>query len=114
MKEHQDQRNIAIYQSADGEAHIDARLEEGDVWPSQQQIARQSKTGRTSILRHIGNICRPHRLEEGSTCAEVAQVRIGRGRQEARAMPACNLGRPVSAGHRVCSRNATHFLRRAT
>ncbi|WP_212668374.1 MULTISPECIES: hypothetical protein [unclassified Fibrobacter] len=46
------------------------------VWLTQAQMADLFVTDRTSILRHIRNIYQTEELDEPSTCAKIAQVRI--------------------------------------
>lgn len=46
------------------------------VWLTQAQMADLFVTDRTSILRHIRNIYQTEELDESSTCAKIAQVRI--------------------------------------
>ncbi|SHH46859.1 hypothetical protein SAMN05720766_1138 [Fibrobacter sp. UWH9] len=46
------------------------------VWLTQAQMADLFVTDRTSILRHIRNIYQTEELDEPSTCAKNAQVRI--------------------------------------
>lgn len=46
------------------------------VWLTQAQMADLFVTDRTSILRYIRNIYQSEELDEPSTCAKIAQVRI--------------------------------------
>ena len=69
---------------------------------------------RTTILRHIRNIYNSEELEESSTCAKNAQVRIEGKRMIQRDIPFYNLDMIISVGYRVNSRKATTFRRWAT
>ncbi len=69
----EEQNQIVIYQTEDGQTSIDVKVEGESVWLSQQQMAELFMTNRTSVLRHIKNIYRTGELEESSTCAKIAQ-----------------------------------------
>ena len=64
-----------IFYQPDNTMRIEVRLENETVWLTQQQMAELFSTDRTSIARHIGNIYTADELEEGATCAKIAQVR---------------------------------------
>lgn len=67
---------IVIYQTDDGKTQLDVKLENETVWLTQTQMAELFQTDRTVIVRHISNIYKSEELDEGSTCAKNAQVRI--------------------------------------
>ena len=72
---------IIIYQTEDGQTQVDVRMENETVWLTQAQMAELFQTDRTSIVRHINNIYKVEELERESTCAKIAQVQINeRGR----------------------------------
>ena len=77
-------------------------------------MAELFNVDRTSIVRHIRNIYKSEELEENSTCAKNAQVRIEGQRQILREIPYYNLDMIISVGYRVNSKNATSFRRWAT
>jgi hypothetical protein len=68
--------SIIMYITEDNQISLDVKLENDTVWLSQSQMAVLFDTDRTSILRHIKNIYKIGELEENSTCAKNAQVRI--------------------------------------
>lgn len=45
--------NIIIYQSEDGQTHIEVQMDEDTVWLSQQQMADLYQTSRTNVVEHI-------------------------------------------------------------
>ena len=100
---------IVIYQTADGQTTVDVRMEGDTVWLSQAQMAELFQTDRTSILRHIKNIYKTGELEEDSTCAFFAQVRIEGKRTVTRQIPYYNLDLIISVGYRVNSLRGTQF-----
>ena len=105
---------IEIYRSQDGSVQLNVKLENETVWLTQSQMAELFGVDRTSIVRHIRNIYKSNELEERSTCAKNAQVRIEGQRQIVREIPYYNLDMIISVGYRVNSKNATSFRRWAT
>ena len=106
--------SIEIYRSQDGSVQLNVKLENETVWLTQSQMAELFGVDRTSIVRHIRNIYKSEELEEFSTCAKNAQVRIEGERQIVREIPYYNLDMIISVGYRVNSKNATAFRRWAT
>ena len=106
--------SIEIYRSQDGSVQLNVKLENETVWLAQSQMAELFGVDRTSIVRHIRNIYKSEELEESSTCAKNAQVRIEGQRQIVREIPYYNLDMIISVGYRVNSKNATSFRRWAT
>ena len=106
--------SIEIYRSQDGSVQLNVKLENETVWLTQSQMAELFGVDRTSIVRHIRNIYKSEELEESSTCANNAQVRIEGQRQIVREIPYYNLDIIISVGYRVNSKNATSFRRWAT
>ena len=105
---------IEIYRSQDGSVQLNVKLENETVWLTQSQMAELFGVDRTSIVRHIRNIYKSEELEENSTCAKNAQVRIEGQRQIVREITYYNLDMIISVGYRVNSKNATSFRRWAT
>ncbi len=105
---------IEIYSSQDGSIQLNVKLENETVWLTQSQMAELFGVDRTSIVRHIRNIYKSEELEENSTCAKKAQVRIEGQRQIVREIPYYNLDMIISVGYRINSKNATSFRRWAT
>lgn len=108
------QEQILIYQSDDGNTHIDVKMEEDTVWLTQQQMAELFQTSRTNIVEHIKHIYEEGELDEKSTCRNSRQVRIEGNREVARNIPNYNLDMIISLGYRVKSIIATQFRRWAT
>ena len=104
-----EENKIVIYQTDDGQTHVDVRLENETVWLSQAQMAELFQTDRTSILRHINNIYKVDELDRESTCAKIAQVQTEGKRQVRRTIPYYNLDMIISVGYRVNSKRAIKF-----
>lgn len=100
---------IIIYQTDDGKTQLDVKLENETVWLTQAQMAELFQTDRTVIVRHIHNIYKSEELEESSTCAKNAQVRIEGGRTVKRVIPYYNLDMIISVGYRVNSKRGVKF-----
>ena len=99
--------SIVLYTTEDGNTQLEVKLEKDTVWLTQSQMAELFGIDRTSILRHIRNIYKSEELEEFSTCAKNAQVRIEGKRRIQRDISYYNLDMIISVGYRVNSRKAT-------
>src|SRR5574344_419768 len=113
MKEEQ-KGEILIYQSEDGNTHLEVRLDDKTVWLSQQQMAELYQTSRTNVVEHIKHIYEENELTEEATCQKFRQVRIEGTRQVARELPFYNLDMIISLGYRIKSSIATNFRQWAT
>lgn len=92
---------IVIYQTQDGTAQLDVRLDGETVWITQDQMAQLFQRDRTAIGRHINNIYAEGELERESTCAKFAYVPETRERSYEIAY--YNLDVIISVGYRVKS-----------
>lgn len=101
--------NIIIYQSGDGISKIDVRLEDENVWLSQQQMAELYQSSRTNVVEHIKNIYEEAELDKNSTCRNFRQVRLEGNRNVNREIPFYNLDMIISLGYRIKSNIATKF-----
>ena len=104
-----EKNQIEIYRSADGNIELNVKLENDTVWLTQSQMAELFGVDRTSVVRHIKNIYATQELDESSTCAKNAQVRLEGSRRIVRDIPFYNLDMVISVGYRVNSKNATSF-----
>jgi len=68
--------DIIIYQSEDGITKIDVRLENENLWLSQQQMAELYQSSRTNVVEHIKNIYDEGELDKERTCRNFRQVRL--------------------------------------
>ena len=110
MAKNDEKGEIVLYQP-EGEVRLEVRVENETVWLTQAQMAELFDTDRTSITKHIRNIYQIGELDEISTCAKIAQVRIEGGREIARKMPFYNLDMIISVGYRVNSISGVKFRR---
>ncbi len=109
-----EKNQVEIYRSADGTVELNVKLENETVWLTQSQMAELFGVDRTSVVRHIKNIYATQELDEASTCAKNAQVRLEGDRKIIREIPFYNLDMVISVGYRVNSKNATSFRKWAT
>ena len=100
---------IIIYQTEDGQTQVDVRMENDTVWLTQAQMAELFQTDRTSIVRHINNIYKVEELKRESTCAKIAQVQIEGNRSVTRQIPCFNLDMIISVGYRVNAKRGVKF-----
>ena len=101
--------SIILYQSEDGQTHVDVRMENDTVWLTQAQMAELFETDRTSIVRHINNIYKTEELEREATCAKIAQVQMEGNRTVTRQIPFFNLDMIISVGYRVNAKRGVKF-----
>ena len=112
--EEKEKSNIIIYQSEDGQTHIEVRMDEDTVWLTQQQMSDLYQTSRTNVVEHIKHIYEDGALVEEATCRKIRQVRQEGTRMVEREIPHYNLDMIISLGYRINSIQATHFRQWAT
>lgn len=112
--EEKEKSNIIIYQSEDGQTHIEVRMDEDTVWLTQQQMSDLYQTSRTNVVEHIKHIYEDGELVEEATCRKIRQVRQEGTRMVEREIPHYNLDMIISLGYRINSIQATHFRQWAT
>lgn len=114
LSTNENQGEIVIYQTDDGDTKIDVRFVDETVWLTQQQMAELFQSSRTNIVEHIQHIYEEGELDENSNCRKFRQVRTEGNRQVVRELPYYNLDMIISLGYRVKSIVATNFRRWAT
>ncbi|MCO5234015.1 MAG: virulence RhuM family protein [Chitinophagales bacterium] len=100
---------IIIYESGKGDNKIAVRLEDENVWLSQQQLAVLYQSSRTNVVEHIQNIYDEGELDKDSTCRKFRQVQLEGNRNVEREIPFYNLDMIISLGYRIKSGIATKF-----
>lgn len=105
---------ILIYQTEDGNTKIDVRLQDETVWLTQRMLADLFQTTKQNISAHINNIYQEGELEEERTVKKLLTVQTEGGRQVAREIDFYNLDMIISVGYRIQSRVATRFRQWAT
>ena len=100
---------IIIYQKKDNNISLNVRLEDENVWLTQQQMAELYQSSRTNIVEHIKHIYEEGELTETATCRKFRQVQREGSRNVERELPFYNLDLIISLGYRIKSRIATQF-----
>jgi len=109
MKEEQGQ--IIIYQSEDGNTHIDVKIEDETVWLTQNQLVELYQTSKSNVSEHIKHIFEDRELDEDSV---VRKFRTTASDGKKYNVTYYNLDMIISLGYRIKSIIATKFRRWAT
>ena len=103
-----EQNNIVLYQTDDGEARLEVKLDQETVWLSQKQMAELFGRERSVITRHLGNVFREGELNKKSN---VQNIQIANSDKP---VAFYNLDVIISVGYRVKSQRGTQFRQWAT
>lgn len=105
------QNNIVIYQTENGEDKIDVQLQNETIWLSLDQISSLFQKNKSTISRHIKNIFLAEELDRESVVANFATTA-----KDAKIYQVdyYNLDMIISVGYRVNSKIATQFRKWAT
>jgi len=104
-----DKQQIELYQSADGQVHIDVRLAQDTLWLSQVQMAELFEKDSDTVGLHLKNIFADGELDPLSTTEESSVVRQEGKRRVRRKIKFYNLDAIISVGYRVNSVKGTQF-----
>ena len=99
---------VVIYQSANGEAALDVRLDQESVWLSQKQLAELFNRERSVMTRHINNVFREGELDKKSN---VQNIHIANSDKP---VAFYSLDVIISIGYRVKSKRGVQFRQWAT
>lgn len=100
---------IILYQTTNGETKIDVRLEDETVWLNQKQMAELFQTTVPNINMHLKNIFEEGELDPAATIKNSLIVRLEGNRTVNRNIDYYNLDAIISVGYRIKSHVATHF-----
>ena len=101
--------SIEIYQSDDGQVHLELRLEQESLWLTQAQISELFGTSTDNVSLHLKNIYSDQELVERATTEDFLVVRKEGKRQVQRNLKHYSLDAIISVGYRVNSSRATQF-----
>ncbi len=107
----EDNSQVIIYKSNDGETHIDVKFSGETAWLSQKQLCELYNTSKANVSKHIKHIFEDDELEEE---AVVRKFRTTAGDGKSYNVTFYNLDMIISLGYRIKSVIATHFRRWAT
>ena len=105
---------LVIYESADGQTRLDVVLDGETVWLTQAQMAELFQTTKQNVSLHIGNAISEGEVSPEATVKESLTVRDEGGRMVSRRVKTYNLDVIISVGYRVRSQRGVHFRRWAT
>ena len=114
MNKDNNQGEIVIYQTDDGDTKIDVRFVDETVWLTQAQLCELYQTSKSNVSEHIKNIFEEGELEENSTVRKFRTVQNEGERIVTREQLHYNLDMIISLGYRIKSITATQFRRWAT
>ena len=108
---------IIIYNTEDGKAKINLRLEDGTVWLNQLQIAELFQTTKQNISKHIKAILEDGELEEKMVVNyQLTTTKHGaiKGKVQSREVAFYNLDMILAIGYRVRSPRGVQFRKYAS
>ena len=108
MTEEQNHGEIIVYQTENGQTHVDVRFENETVWLSQAQMATLYRRDRTVIGRHIRNIFRENELDEKSNVQNLHFAHSDKP------ISFYSLDVIIAVGYRIKSPQGTQFRQWAT
>jgi len=103
------QSDVLIYKSADGQSDISVRVEDESVWLTIEQMSELFNKGRSTINEHILNIYKEKELQKEETMRK-----IGNSDFSTKPTNFYNLDVIISVGYRVKSIQGTRFRQWAT
>ncbi len=106
--------DLIIYNTEDGKAKINLKLEDGKIWLSQLEIAELFQSSKQNISKHIKAILSDGELDEKSTVNYKLTVRKEGKREIKRKVAYYNLDMILAIGYRVRSPHGTQFRNYAT
>lgn len=106
-----DKGEILLYQTADGEAKIEVRLENETVWLSLDKMAELFQRNKSTISRHIKNVFEEGELNKNSVVAFFATTASD---GKSYTVEYYNLDMIISVGYRVHSYRGVQFRMWAT
>lgn len=97
---------VAIYESAEGGACVEVRLDEDTVWLAQSQMVELFQTTKQNVSLHIGNVFKEAELREDSVVKEYLTTAADGKSYRTKFY---NLDVIISVGYRIKSRRGTDF-----
>ena len=100
---------IIIYKASDGQTQLDVKLEEENVWLTQDQVCLLFGKVKSTISYHVNSIFKEGELDKDSTVRKFRTVQIEGKRNIVRDLEYYNLDVIISVGYRVKSKRGTQF-----
>ena len=108
------QGEFVLFQSVDGQLHVECRFESDTLWLSQSAIAELYDKNVRTINEHLVNIYNEGELVQNATIRKFRIVRQEGQRQVSREIDHYNLEAILAVGYRVRSTRGTQFRQWAT
>ncbi len=105
---------IALYNTEDGQVHLDIRLQDENLWLSQRQLADLFERSVKTINEHLQNIYEEGELTPETTIRKFRIVQPEGTRDVERLVDHYNLDAVLAVGYRVRSNRGTQFRQWAT
>lgn len=100
---------VIVYETPEGEARVDVRLERETVWLTQRQMAELFDTSTDNVGLHLKNVFDEGELVEAATTEDYSVVQAEGRRHVRRRIRHYNLDAIISVGYRVNSKRGTLF-----
>ena len=104
MGKNQNESQIILYQTEDGQTKLQVKMEDETVWLTQDQMAELFEKSKSTINEHIKNIYEEKELDEGPTMRK-----FGISEFSTKPTNYYNLDVIISVGYRVKSVRGTQF-----
>ncbi|WAC08518.1 MAG: virulence RhuM family protein [Thermodesulfobacteriota bacterium] len=108
-KKEQNNSQLVLYQTEDGKARIEVRLQDETVWLTQKMMADLFQVAVPTINEHIKNILAEGELVSKATIRKFLIVQKEGSREVSRNVDFFNLEMIVAVGFRVRSQRGTQF-----
>jgi len=100
---------IIIYNTEDGQTKVEVKMSDDTVWLSQKQMATIFDCTIENIIFHLQSIFESAELSENATTKDSLVVQIEGGREVKRTVKHYNLDAIISVGYRINSLRGTQF-----
>jgi len=107
-------KELAIYQTDNGEIKLKEDVENETIWANQKEISDIFGVERSVVTKHIRNIYKDNEVDKNATSAKIAQVQTEGKRTVKREVEYYNLDIILAVGYRVNSKIAIEFRKWAT
>jgi len=105
---------ITLYNTEDGQVHLDVRLQNENLWLNQRQMADLFERSVKTINEHLQNIYEEGELVPEATIRKFRIVQLEGTRDVERLVDHYNLDGIIAVGYRVRSSRGTQFRQWAT
>ena len=106
--------DFLLYQTPDGQARIQLRMQDGTVWMTQKQLAELYRVSVPAIALHVRNVFQERELAPEATVKEYLIVAQEGARSVERRVAHYRLEMVLAIGYRVRSPRGSQFRRWAT